>query len=431
MTQFSLASAQLAGTFPIDFRSLIDGPRLDATANVLVIDSNALFRHAVKAMLEASGYQVVVASTSEEGLRMAVARRPDAVVVEFGLAGLDGPRFVQRLRRDPLLSRIPCLIVSGGNDPDDEVRALDAGADDFLFKTTGLQTLRHRLRSQLRRRAAEEDLRQSMLEQHRKELDRLQARHLREVDEVRQSLLAVIDRQREEAVAQRAAARSQGQDTARLLVNMSGELRTPLNAIIGFSELLNRELFGPLSDRQRDYVGQIQGGARQLLHFVNELVDVSRLDAGDLTLTATPTGLHLLIEAVAKVVQPLALEQGTELTVEIAAPLPSLMVDRTRLRQVLHNLMTCALRAAPGGSVHVEARPSEAGIVLSVRGTTKVVALNAEPQPATSLAVAVARRLVELHGGRFVAEAGAGLLVTVDLPLAPPSVTLLRTMIAS
>lgn len=396
MTQRSLVPPLAPNPFLQDLPVLFDIAHVDLQPTVLIVDANTLFRQTIKGVLEDVGYTVLLASRSEDGLRLAVQRKPDACIVDYALQ--DGTRFVQRLRREPVLQRMAVLMLSGTDDLEDEGRAFDAGADDFIIKSDGFQVLRHRLRAHLRRRAAEEDLRRTQATMHRRELDVREAQAAREVEEVRQSLLAVIERQGAEIHKLHAQIARQGEDAGQRLTDLSGELRRPLNDIIGFSELLDREVFGPLTERQRDYLKKIKGGGRHLLGVADELLDLTRIEAGRMELAPAPTCLGLLVEAVAGIVRPMAAERDVTLVVHVEGN-PRVLADRTRLRQGLHKLIGQTVAQTMDGG-RVDIRVSTRDLRAEVR-LTAIPAVTPEPgeEHAVHLGQTLARRLFEVHGG--------------------------------
>ena len=125
-------------------------PTSDARATILVIDDSATFRNEMREALESAGYLVITSSTGEDGLHAAVSNRPSAVLVDHGLPGIDGATVVRRMRDDAVLRRTPCLLLTGSEDPTQELRALEAGADGFVRKDEDLSVVLTRLAAVLR-----------------------------------------------------------------------------------------------------------------------------------------------------------------------------------------------------------------------------------------------------------------------------------------
>ena len=226
---------------------------------------------------------------------------------------------------------------------------------------------------------------------------------------------------------------------------MSHELRTPLNSIIGFSQLLGEESFGPLNDRQRRYVGNVLTSGRQLLELINDILDLSKVEAGRMELSLASVALIPLLHEALALVEPSPRRRGCTCRSMLPSRSPQCWSTRQRLRQVLYNLLGNAIKfTGPGGSVTLRAAwtrtRSRAGatmIRITVQDTgvgirpddlerifrefEQVDADPARSQQGTGLGLALSRRLVELHGGRIWAESevGLGSSFHVELPVSP------------
>jgi PAS domain S-box-containing protein len=219
---------------------------------------------------------------------------------------------------------------------------------------------------------------------------------------------------------------------------LSHELRTPINAIMGFGSVLGDELVGPLNPEQRKYTSRILGGAELLLGLINDLLDMSRIQAGKFSLDwTTVTVAELVSEAVANVM-PLAEKKAQALTVAIAPELPPLDGDPQRLTQILLNLVGNAIKFTPdGGRItvtlerddrHLAIRVADTGIGIApddlpklFKPFTQLDVGNTRNTTGTGLGLSIAKALVEAHGGHIGVESelGRGSTFWVRLPLAP------------
>jgi PAS domain S-box-containing protein len=223
------------------------------------------------------------------------------------------------------------------------------------------------------------------------------------------------------------------------LANMSHELRTPLNAVIGFSELLEQEIFGTLTDKQRAYVGNVLISGRHLLQLVNDILDISKVEAGRMDLACELTPIGGIIDVVKGVIQAVANKKGINLEVSAPATLPELYLDPGRVKQVLYNLLSNAIKFTPrGGSVRLTTCFDEQQVTVMVTDTGVGIAAENLPRlfrefeqiplaggvrpEGTGLGLALTKRLVELHGGEVhvVSEVGKGSTFSVKLPLRQP-----------
>ncbi len=227
------------------------------------------------------------------------------------------------------------------------------------------------------------------------------------------------------------------------LASMSHELRTPLNAVIGFSEVMREQTFGPLGNqRYREYIGDIHGSANHLLSLINDLLDLSKIEANKYQLCEEELDLSETVEAALRLVQPLAERKGLTLKVALPDPdgpkaLPLLLADERALRQILLNLLSNACKFTdtggevtisagwePDGRVAVSVRDSGIGmsreqIRQALEPFVQVDSRTRKTDQGTGLGLPLAKSLAELHGASFVmsSEVGQGTDVVVRLPL--------------
>ncbi|MDP2411587.1 MAG: ATP-binding protein, partial [Pseudolabrys sp.] len=242
----------------------------------------------------------------------------------------------------------------------------------------------------------------------------------------------------EKYAEEKTRAEEANQAKSKVLANMSHELRTPLNAIIGFSEIMESGMFGPLgADKYREYCGDIRGSGHYLLDVINDILDMSKIEAGRIRLDFEELALDDLLTDAMRVVSARAEEKQLALVAEIAPDL-HLRADRRALKQIALNLLSNAVKFTPaGGRVTVRGRCSDKCIVLSIADTGIGIARDnltrlgrpfeqvesqlTKSHQGSGLGLAIAKSLVELHGGdmRIRSTLGKGTLVSVRLPLAP------------
>jgi len=224
------------------------------------------------------------------------------------------------------------------------------------------------------------------------------------------------------------------QEKSRFLANMSHELRTPLNAIIGFSELLEQRLPGPLTETQSDYVHDITESGKHQLALINDILDLSKVEAGKMDFRPETFDVRSAVARVHTLVAPLALEKRVRLLAEPGSSAPSITHDPGRFRQILYNLLSNAVKFTPeGGRVttavnsvedgSVEITIADTGIGMSAEDAATIFQEfkrldSARAQAGTGLGLALVKRmLVEMGGDISVAsEVGRGTAFTVRLP---------------
>lgn len=221
------------------------------------------------------------------------------------------------------------------------------------------------------------------------------------------------------------------------LANMSHELRTPLNAILGFSEILHDELLGPLGDaRYGEYAGDILNSGKQLLAVINDILDLTKIEAGHLTLDVQPVDVLAMLAACERYFVDAVQEAGIRLLIAGPPEEVTITADPARLRQILTNLISNAVKFTSTGSVTIEAGFSSAdefvfavtdtGIGMSEEDMAKALlpfqqvdTSFARRYEGTGLGLTLTKSLVEMHGGTLALESviGQGTRVTVRLPV--------------
>ncbi len=222
------------------------------------------------------------------------------------------------------------------------------------------------------------------------------------------------------------------------LANMSHELRTPLNSILGFADVIAEGLDGPLTEPMKTDLQLIQKNGQHLLHLINDVLDMAKIEAGKLNLQSERFRLHEVLDEVLSITSPLASEKALSLFIEDESDQEvEVFADRTRIRQVMLNLVNNALKFTEKGKISICATRQEERVLIRVRDTgvgippDKLEAIfeefaQVDPSPTrkvggTGLGLPISRRLVDMHGGRMWAESagvpGEGSTFYVELPL--------------
>jgi signal transduction histidine kinase len=222
------------------------------------------------------------------------------------------------------------------------------------------------------------------------------------------------------------------------LANMSHELRTPLNAIIGFSEVLQERLFGELNEKQAEYTSDILTSGQHLLSLINEILDLSKVEAGRMELELASFDLPLAIDNARTFVRERAVKHGITLDVDVDDRLGEYVGDERKIKQILLNLLSNAVKFTPeGGRISITANKTDNGAEISVSDTGIGIPLAEQPtifeefrqvggdyahkKEGTGLGLTLAKKFVELHGGKIwvESEVGKGSTFSFTLPERP------------
>ena len=220
------------------------------------------------------------------------------------------------------------------------------------------------------------------------------------------------------------------------LANVSHELRTPLNAIIGFSEVLGEKMFGELNEKQAEYTEDILSSGRHLLSLINDILDLSKIEAGRMELEVTTFHLPDAIENALTLIRERASRHGIKLNQVIDDRLGDFTGDERKVKQILVNLLSNAVKFTPeGGQIRVDARLGDSAVFVSVTDTGIGIAKEdqeaifeefrqvgsnyAHKREGTGLGLTLTRKFVEVHGGKIwvESEVGKGSKFTITLPI--------------
>jgi signal transduction histidine kinase len=216
---------------------------------------------------------------------------------------------------------------------------------------------------------------------------------------------------------------------------MSHELRTPMNAVLGYTDLILDNIFGDVPEAIRDTLERVKANGHHLLRLINDVLDLSKIEAGQLTLSLGDYSMGEVVHAVVSAVESLAAEKKLALKATVPADLPPARGDEGRITQVLLNLTGNAIKFTDEGEVSIEARTSDGAFVISVSDTGPGISeadqqtifeefrqadsSSTRKKGGTGLGLSISRRIVELHGGRLWVEStpGHGSTFSFTLPI--------------
>jgi signal transduction histidine kinase len=387
---------------------------------ILVADDSRTQRERLRMLLERADYEVQTASDGEEALALVERSPPDLIISDVVMPGMHGFAFCQAVRANPGTRRVPFILVTEWTAPMDIVKGLEAGADNFIPKPYDQDQLLARIRRIFRqlelRKQGRLDVEVTMQVGNRR---LVVTADKQQIIELLFSTFEELGRVNSEL--QEAAADAERANLAKseFLSRMSHELRTPLNAILGFGQLLELD---HLSPEQLEGVRQILNGGRHLLDLINEVLDISRIEAGRMLLSLEPVSVAEVLLEVLDLVRPLVDQRGIRLEAPAAGACDRrVRADRQRLKQILLNLLSNAVKYnRQGGTVTISCDETpRLGFRIAVSDTGPGIApgkmarlftpferLGAEQtsEEGTGLGLALAKKLAEAMGGTMGVE---------------------------
>ncbi|MFL5568387.1 MAG: ATP-binding protein [Gemmatimonadaceae bacterium] len=407
----------------------------DDRVNILLVDDRPENLLALEAILESLGQNLVRAHSGPEALRQVLVSEFATILLDVQMPGMNGFEVAEIIKSRERSRTIPIIFLSAISKEDAYVfKGYSMGAVDYVFKPFNPDVLRSKVsvfvdlfvkQRELQRQSEllrEAEKRELELE-HRTSLLETEARSAAKLSQMNEEL-----HRRQIALEQAMGARN------RFYASMSHELRTPINAVIGYSTLMLDNIYGPLNSKQKEGLQRTLKAARHLLELVNDVLDLSKIEAGKIELSLQPVMFPAVIEDLFVTVRPLADEYGSTLTLDMESEPFNIVSDPRRVRQILLNLLSNAIKFGEGKPICVRCKQTEEkGVELEVidqgvgiasediaRIFEEFVQVSESKQPGTGLGLPISRRLAQLLEGSLTACSTPGQGSTFRLTL-PPS----------
>ncbi len=388
---------------------------------ILIVDDNAANLSVVADYLEEFDFLIMTARNGEKGIEQARRGRPDIILLDVMMPKVNGFEVCQRLKHDDITKDIPVLFMTALTDIKDQLKGFAVGGVDYITKPVQREVVLARVRTHLRLRAQQQKLQQQAIELE-------QAWHMAE-----------------EA---RAGAERANQAKSTFLANMSHELRTPLNAILGFARIMARD---PHTDEEQENLVIIQHSGEHLLTLINQVLDLSKIEAGRITLNEKKFDLHRLLDDLKGMFSLRAQTNGLQLVFERAEDVPRwIHTDEVKLRQVLINLLNNAIKFTKEGeiqlsvssyqlsvnrkrlSVQLEEMMTDHCLLFTVKDTGPGIApeemdklfeafaqteTGRQAKEGTGLGLTISRKFVQLMGGEITVKSTGGMGTTFSFDI--------------
>lgn len=371
------------------------------TVSVLVVDDDSKKRTAIVSALEGMDIEIVTVSCGKDALRQLLIKDFAMVLLDVNMPIMDGFETATLIRSRPRSEHLPILFITSDRlDDYERLKGYQIGAVDYIFSPVLPQVLRAKV-------AVFADL------------HRLKEQSFRYSEE--------LQIKNEKIARQNTILEEGSRIKSEFLATMSHELRTPLNAIIGFSELLKDGVTGPLSNLQKEHIRLIYNSGQHLLSLINDILDLSKVEAGKLVLQPTLFNLKSMLENSLALFHEKANKSRLKLSLELEPTVCTLYADERKIKQILYNLLSNAVKfSREGGRVYLKTGLTKkvnkegkevSAIVISVKDEGIGIAKENFPKlfkpfaqidssltrhyEGTGLGLALVKRLVELHGGEI------------------------------
>ena len=420
---------------------------------ILVVEDSPTQALKLKYILEKQEYAVRLAVNGREGLEAIEQRRPTMVISDVLMPEMDGYEFCSTIKNDDDLKDIPVILLTTLSDPQDIIRGLESGADNFLNKPYSEEALMSRIKYILINMDVRSRTRTGMgieiyfaNKKHYLTSERIQIIDLllstyenaveknRELEQTNKKLRNV----QEELEKNNDQLRLLNEQKNTLLGMAAHDLRNPLYLIEGYSDFLLKDNSENLSEEQRTIISAVQSSSTYMVTMINDLLDVQKIETGNLEMNFQKGNFHTLVDTILERQAFAVKKKGVDITVNRPEHIPDFHFDAARIEQVVSNLIDNAVKFSFKGSViEIQYQYDEKELVCSVRdhgpgipenelnrlfkpfSTTSVKPTGNERS--TGLGLAIARSIIEKHTGRIWVESelGKGSTFSFSLPVHP------------
>jgi DNA-binding response OmpR family regulator len=444
--------------------------------SILIVDDNPNNLEVLSETLMRAGFQVAVAIDGETAIEQIEYHRPELILLDIMMPGIDGFETCRRIKENSATADIPIIFMTALSDTQHKVQGFTLGAVDYITKPFQQEEVIARVRVQLQLRnltrtmeeqnkilkheiSQRETAENSLIKLNQELEQRVEERTtklLKTLQQLRQTQVRLVQQKEEleirvqertaelartitEAEKARTEAEKANQSKSTFLANMSHELRTPMNAIIGYSEMLMEEAEDLGQEDFLPDLHKIHGAARHLLSLINDILDLSKIEAGRMELYPEQFKVCNLIEDVVATIHPLVEKNANHLKIDLPDNLGTMHTDLTKVRQSLFNLLSNASKFTENGTIALKVEQylnaGQHWISFQVKDTgigmtpeqlgrlfqafTQADASTTRKYGGTGLGLAITKRFCQMMGGDIFVESqfGKGSTFTIHLPV--------------
>jgi DNA-binding response OmpR family regulator len=437
--------------------------------NILIVDDNPNNLEVLSETLTRAGFQVAIAIDGESAIEQIQYHSPELILLDVMMPGIDGYQTCHRIKANPKTFDIPVVFMTALSDTEHKVKGFALGAVDYITKPFQREEVLARVRVQLQLRNLtrtleeqnkmlkqeiwqREKVESSLLDLNQELEKRVEERTLklsRTLKKLRTAQVELLEQKNdlEIRVKERTAelaktmmeAEKANQSKSQFLANMSHELRTPMNAIIGYSEMLIEEASDLGQDDFIPDLNKIHGAGKHLLSLINDILDLSKIEAGRMELYLEDFSIKDLIKETVSTISPLIEKNQNILKVDVPEDLGIMHADITKVRQSLFNLLSNASKFTEKGNITLKTQcyvaedrdwisfqVSDTGIGMTSEQMTKLFqaftqadASTTRKYGGTGLGLAITKKFCQMMGGdiEVTSEIDRGSIFTIQLPL--------------